>query len=297
MTRTAFRLLSGTLLTAIAVFGFVTQPDRLPDTALAGIAGDAARGEQVFWASGCASCHAAPGAEGEAMLVLAGGREFPSPFGTFVAPNISQHPEAGIGGWSDLDLANALKRGVAPDGRHYYPAFPYAAYTRMTNGDVADLAAYLRTLPSSDAESRPHDLPFPVTIRRGLGLWKALFVREDWVAEASGPEAERGRYLVEALAHCGECHTPRTLAGALYLGRWMAGGPIPGAARGSFPNITPAALDWSEVDIVAYLTTGFTPDYDSAGGHMAEVVANMARLPESDRKAIAAYLKALPPVE
>lgn len=231
------------------------------------------------------------------MLVLSGGREFPSPFGTFRAPNISPHPEAGIGGWSDADLADALKRGTSPRGQHYFPAFPYASYTRMTEQDLVDLAAFLRGLPASDTASPPHDLPFPFTIRRNLGVWKALFLREDWVSEVAAPEAERGRYIVEALAHCGECHTPRGPLGALDLGRWMAGGPIPGASRGSFPNITPAALDWSEDEIVEYLTTGFTPEYDSAGGHMAEVVANMARLPESDRRAIAAYLKALPPVE
>ena len=297
MHRTAVRWISGTFLSALAVFGFLTQPDRLPEGTLAGLVGDAGRGEAVFWAGGCASCHAAPGAEGDAMLVLAGGREFPSPFGTFRAPNISQHPEAGIGGWSDADLANALKRGVSPRGQHYFPAFPYASYIRMTDQDVVDLAAFLRGLPAAETASLPHDLPFPFTIRRNLGVWKALFLRDDWVTEVAAPEAERGRYLVEALAHCGECHTPRGPLGALDLGRWMAGGPIPGAPRGSFPNITPAALDWSEDEIVEYLTTGFTPEYDSAGGHMAEVVANMARLPESDRRAIAAYLKALPPAE
>ena len=281
-----------------AVFWLLTAPRPLPETALSGLSGDVARGESVFWAAGCASCHAAPGAEGEAMLVLAGGREFASPFGTFVAPNISQHPERGIGGWTTGQIANAVMRGVSPDGRHYYPAFPYTAYGKMAPQDAVDLAAYLETLPESEAESRPHGLGFPFTIRRGLGLWKMLFVSDDW-ALASVPDAkvERGRYLAEALAHCGECHTPRGPLGGLDRGRWMAGAPIPGAERGSYPNITPAALDWSEADIVEYLTSGFTPDYDTVGGHMVEVVENMARLPREDREAVAAYLKALPPVE
>jgi len=281
-----------------AVFWVITAPRPLPADALAGLAGDAARGESVFWAAGCASCHAAPGAKGEAMLVLAGGREFPSPFGTFVAPNISQHPDRGIGGWTPDQVANAVMRGVSPDGRHYYPAFPYAAYGKMTPQDAVDLSAYLETLPESEAENRPHGLGFPFTIRRGLGLWKMLFVSDDWVlADVADEKVERGRYLSEALAHCGECHTPRGPLGGLDRGRWMAGAPIPGEERGSYPNITPAALDWSEGDIVEYLTSGFTPEYDTVGGHMVEVVENMARLPRADREAVAAYLKALPPVE
>jgi len=290
--------LSALAVVGAAVFWLLTAPRPLPETALSGLSGDVARGESVFWAAGCASCHAAPGAEGEAMLVLAGGREFASPFGTFVAPNISQHPERGIGGWTTGQIANAVMRGVSPDGRHYYPAFPYTAYGKMAPQDAVDLAAYLETLPESEAESRPHGLGFPFTIRRGLGLWKILFVSDDW-ALASVPDAkvERGRYLAEALAHCGECHTPRGPLGGLDRGRWMAGAPIPGAERGSYPNITPAALDWSEADIVEYLTSGFTPDYDTVGGHMVEVVENMARLPREDREAVAAYLKALPPVE
>ena len=290
--------LSALAVVGAAVFWLLTAPRPLPETALSGLSGDVARGESVFWAAGCASCHAAPGAEGEAMLVLAGGREFASPFGTFVAPNISQHPERGIGGWTTGQIANAVMRGVSPDGRHYYPAFPYTAYGKMAPQDAVDLAAYLETLPESEVESRPHGLGFPFTIRRGLGLWKMLFVSDNWaLTEAPDAKVERGRYLAEALAHCGECHTPRGPLGGLDRGRWMAGAPIPGAERGSYPNITPAALDWSEADIVEYLTSGFTPDYDTVGGHMVEVVENMARLPREDREAVAAYLKALPPVE
>ena len=122
----------------------LSAPKTLPATAFDGLTGDPVHGQQVFTAAGCASCHMAPGAEGAAQLVLAGGQKFPSDFGTFLAPNISPDPTHGIGGWSVLDLANAIQRGVAPDGSHLYPALPYDAYAKMTAQDVADLVAYLR---------------------------------------------------------------------------------------------------------------------------------------------------------
>nr|WP_111404778.1 cytochrome c [Phycocomes zhengii] len=258
--------------------------------------GDAAAGEAVFWAAGCASCHAAPEAEGENRLVLAGGQAFPSPFGTFRAPNISPDPDAGIGDWSLVDMATALRHGVGPRGRHYYPAFPYTAYAHMTDRDIADLWAFLRTLPPSDAPSADHDLSFPFSIRRTLAMWKWMNAGGDFVLDTGGdPQLERGRYLVEGLAHCAECHTPRDMFGGLQEESWMGGAPNP-TGDGRIPNITPAALDWSAADIAYYLESGFTPDWDSAGGHMTDVIENMAKLPASDREAIAAYLKALPPV-
>ena len=288
-------------LAALAVSGvgagwIVTAPDPLTADTFAGLTGDATRGAQVFAAAGCGSCHMAPDAQGEAKRVLAGGQAFASDFGTFFAPNISPDPIHGIGEWSVQDLGNALMRGVSPEGAHYYPALPYAAYDRMEPQDVADLHAHLMTLPPDATPSQAHDLGFPFNIRRGLGLWKALFLPEGWAVEGDLTEVEaRGRYISEALAHCGECHTPRNALGGLDMARWLGGAPNP-SGQGRIPNITPAALDWAEGDIVAYLTTGFTPDYDSAGGHMAHVVENMATLPESDRAAVAAYLKRVAPV-
>jgi len=136
---------------------------------------------------------------------------------------------------------------------------------------------------------------FPFSIRAGLGLWKAAFMPRGWVVTGDlPPDVARGRYLVEGLGHCGECHTPRNIAGGLQTTRWLNGAPNPNG-RGTVPNITPAALDWSSADIVAYLETGFTPEYDSAGGHMAEVVENYAKLPAQDRAAVAAYLKRVAP--
>lgn len=283
-------------LAGFGVFWVVTAPDRLPGDSFAGLTGDAARGEQVFWAGGCASCHSAPGAEGEARLVLAGGRAFDTDFGTFHAPNISPSA-AGLAGWSVADLGNAMMRGVSPEGAHYYPAFPYASYVKATPQDVADLHAFLATLPASDTANLPHEVGFPFSVRRLLGGWKFLFFRDDWVlAEAEDPTLARGRYLAEALGHCAECHTPRNALGGLDRARWLAGAPSPDG-KGTIPNITPAKLDWTDRDIAAYLKTGFTPDFDSAGGEMAEVVQNMSHLPDEDIAAIVAYLKAVPAVE
>lgn len=276
------------------VFWIVTMPKPLEAAATAGLTGDAVAGEAVFWAAGCASCHMADGAKDAEQLVLSGGQRFASPFGTFVAPNISTDPTHGIGGWSLADFASAVTRGVSPDGTHYFPAFPYNAYNKLALQDVADLKAFMDNLPADATPSQPHEVGFPFNIRRTLGGWKFLFENTDWVITADLTEAEtRGRYLAEALAHCGECHTPRNLLGGLKRGDWLAGAADP-SGKGRIPNITPAALDWSEDDIIAYLTSGFTPEYDSVGGHMAHVVENMARLPESDRAAIAAYLKRVP---
>ena len=292
----------GKAILALAVLGggaafWLTLPDPLDPAAVEGLTGDAAKGQLVFTAAGCASCHMAPGAEGEAELVLAGGQKFPSDFGTFIAPNISQDPEHGIGDWSLLDLANALTRGVSPEGAHYYPALPYASYAKMQLQDVADLHAYMKTLPADPTPSQPHDLGFPFNIRLTLGGWKLLFLSDSWVIEGELTEAEaRGRYLVEALAHCGECHTPRNLLGGMDKGRWLAGAPNP-SGEGRIPNITPAALAWSEAEIVYYLTTGFTPEFDSVGGHMAHVVENFGKLPPEEAAAVAAYLKRVPAAE
>ncbi|OYX45498.1 MAG: hypothetical protein B7Z02_00630 [Rhodobacterales bacterium 32-67-9] len=294
------KLLTFLLLLAViglGVFWIVTRPKPLAPDALAGLVPDPVHGEQVFWAGGCAACHADAEAKGDAKLILAGGQRFVSPFGTFIAPNISNDPVAGIGDWSDLDLANAMVRGVSPEGAHYYPVFPYASYARATLQDVVDLRAYLATLPADPTPSAPQEVGFPFNIRLSLGAWKFLYLDDRWVVTGDlSPAEERGRYLAEALGHCGECHTPRDALGGMERGRWLAGGPVP-AGKGNFPNITPAKLDWSEADIVEYLTSGFTPDFDSAGGHMALVVENTTHLPAEDRAAIAAYLKKVPPAE
>ena len=285
------------VLIGLGGYWLVTKPKTTDPALLDGIEADLARGEAVFVAGGCASCHSAEGATGEARLELIGGRAFASPFGTFYAPNISSDPETGIGGWTALDLVTAMKHGTSPDTQHYYPSFPYGSYTHATVEDIVSLHGYLMSLPAEKWKNRAHNLKFPFNIRFSIGGWKLLFLNDDWVlADVSTPELERGRYLVEALGHCAECHTPRNALGGMDRSRWLAGAPNP-TGTGTIPNITPAKLDWSEGELMAYFTTGFTPDFDVVGGHMTEVVENLKQLPEPDLRAIIAYLKAVPAVE
>lgn len=288
-------------LAGALVLWFLTGPNPLSETQIRALpTGNAVAGESVFWAGGCASCHAAPKALGDAKKVLSGGLALETPFGTFRAPNISPHREAGIGGWTLGEFANAMKRGLRPDGSHYYPAFPFTSYARMSDNDVANLWAYFKTLPESDNRVADHDLAFPFNIRRGLGLWKLLYLDDAPVlpVEDSNLQMQRGRYLVEALGHCGECHTPRNFIGGLDKSRWLGGGVAP-EGNEKIPNITPhtdGIGDWSIGDIADSLKTGFTPEFDSFGSSMADVQLNMAKLSDQDRDAIAAYLKAVPAV-
>jgi len=230
-------------------------------------------------------------------LLLTGGHELKTEFGTFVAPNISPDPQTGIGGWTDEDFINAMQYGVGPDGQHLYPAFPYTSYARVAVPDLLDLHAYLQTLPATDNAPGPNALSFPFTIRRGLGLWKHLNLDPAPVAPVSDdPVVARGQYLVEGPGHCSECHTPRNALGGLQKAAWMSGGPNPDGP-GTIPNITPhddGIASWSEGDIAYYLESGFTPDFDSAGGTMVAVIRNTSQLPAEDREAIAKYLKSLP---
>jgi len=294
--RRAIAVLAGLAVLGAAGFWWLTRPARVSAAALPAHQADPEAGQLIFTAGGCTSCHAAPSAEGEDKLLLSGGLRIESDFGTFLAPNISPHPQAGIGGWTEAQFVTAMRKGTSPDGRHYYPAFPYTSYARMTDADLLDLFAYVKTLPQSDVASQPHELGFPFTVNRGIGLWKMLFLDPSPVlAAADDPLVARGRYLVEGPAHCGECHTPRNAIGGLQYDAWLSGGPNPDG-EGRIPNITPAGLPWSAGDIAYYLESGFTPEFDSAGGSMVEVIRNTSQLPPEDREAIAAYLKAVPPV-
>lgn len=300
---------SAAVLLALGLIAFyvLTVPRTVDAAAIPSHTPDVDNGAYVFNAGGCSSCHAAPppGAactdpETPDPLNLSGGRCLVTPFGTFHVPNITPDPQTGIGGWSDQEFLNAMLRGVSPSGAHYYPAFPYTSYQRMRPQDALDLKAYLDTLPAVNAQARAHDLAMPFRLRRGLGLWKLLYLDGKPFTDdpARSPEVNRGAYLVEALSHCGECHTPRTLLGGLDRSRWLAGAPDP-EGKGYVPNITPHADgigSWSEADIVELLTSGFTPEFDSVGGTMAKVVEHTAKLTPEDRKAIAAYLKAIPPL-
>lgn len=278
----------------------VTRPSGLPAGALPSHIVDTTNGARLFHAGGCASCHSTPETNSEPP-VLGGGLAMDTPFGTFLVPNISPDPNYGIGNWTTLDFVNAMHLGVSPGGSHYYPAFPYASYTRMSFEDLMDLKAYLNTLPEADNRNKDHQLGFPWNVRAGIGLWKLLNL--DSAAVVSVPPEDdllvRGRYLVEGPGHCAECHTPRNWSGGLNNGRWLAGAPNPDG-EGKVSNITPSKKGlaaWSQGDIEYYLESGFTPDFDTVGGAMVEVQENMARLPAQDREAIAAYLKNIPALE
>jgi len=293
------RIAVAILLLVPLVVWVITLPTTLTADDLPDHVPDAVAGERVFWAGGCASCHATPvdgkRARGEAKLVLGGGMTLTSPYGTFHVPNISPHAD-GIGGWTTLDFVNAMQRGVSPHGRHYYPSFPYASYAKMRVEDVMDLKAFIDTLPAVAGTSPGHELGIPWNTRRGIGIWKRLYLDSDPVIDVTDPDALRGRYLVEGPGHCGECHTTRDFLGGLVRSRWLAGAPNP-EGRGRVPNITPGKDgigDWSIADIAYYLETGFTPDFDTVGGPMVAVQENMAKLEAADREAIAAYLKAVP---
>jgi mono/diheme cytochrome c family protein len=287
-----------------AAFYVLTMPEKVDAASLPQHTPDVKNGEYVFNAGGCASCHAAPASDkcddpkSKDKLALAGGHCLRTPFGTFNVPNISPDKESGIGGWSDADFVTAMTRGVAPDGSHYFPAFPYTSYAGMKTTDLLDMKAYIDTLAPVKSSVAPHDVPFPFNVRRGLGLWKLLFLDEAKIEPEPGQSAEvaRGAYLVNGPGHCGECHTPRNLIGGVDKSRAMAGAEEP-EGDGVVPNITPhdqGVGDWTPQDIAYFLETGTDPDFDVVGGTMVKVQENMAKLTPEDRNAIAAYLKSLP---
>jgi len=281
----------------LGAFWVLTIPATVPASALAPRSPNLDNGKTLFFIGGCASCHATPGQDDKTRL--GGGLALKSPFGTFYPPNISSDPNDGIGRWGEADFVTAMVKGTSPDGRHYYPAFPYTSYQRIRIDDLRDLFAYLKTLPAVQGRVRDHDLPFPFNIRRTLGGWKLLFLDGKPFEPDPAKDAiwNRGKYLVNGPGHCAECHSPRNLLGGIVGGQRFAGGPDP-EGEGWVPNITQAGLgSWSREQIEKLLETGETPDGDTVGGGMGKVAANTAKLGAEDRAAIAGYIKSLPPVE
>jgi mono/diheme cytochrome c family protein len=281
----------------LALFWFLTIPATVPASALGAHQPNLENGEAMFFAGGCASCHATPGQDERTRL--GGGLGLKSPFGTFYAPNISPDAKDGIGAWSEADFVTAMLRGTSPDGRHYFPAFPYTSYRLMGMSDLRDLFAFIKTLPAVQGRARDHDVPFPFNVRRALGIWKQLYLGGDTFRPDASKTAQwnRGAYLVNGPGHCAECHSPRDFLGGVVSGKRFAGGPSP-EGEGFVPNITQAGLkDWSEDDIAYLLESGNLPDGDSVGGAMTPVIRNTSRLSDEDRMAMAVYLKSLAPVE
>lgn len=255
------------------------------------------KGAYLVRAGGCVSCHTAKGGE-----PFAGGRALETPFGTFYSPNITPHPEAGIGRWSDEDFVRALHEGVAPEGGRYFPVFPYTSYTRMSREDALAIKAYLFSLAPSGTANRAHDVPFPFSWRFAQRGWQWLFFDEGRFEPDPAKSAEwnRGAYLVEALAHCGECHTPRNVFGATDRSMYLAGTPD-GPEGELVPNITPHESgigDWSDGDLVNLLESGMKPDFDDVQGSMEEAIENgLKHLTEADMKAIEVYVYEVPPID
>ena len=270
--------------------GALAQPDP----------GAVRRGEYIFNAGGCLGCHTDVKNNG---APLAGGRALATPFGMFYGPNITPDPDHGLGRWSESDFIRAMRHGERPDGANLFPVFPYTSFTKITDSDLRDLWAYLRSVPASATPNRPHDVKFPFGFRPLLTVWKWLNF-EPGVFQADPAESadlNRGRYLVQALAHCGECHTPRNKTGGLDTSRRFAG-TADGPDGERVPNITPhpetGIGKWSTGDLLDMLKLGMIPDGDFVGGSMGEVVRNTtSKLTDEDLRAIIAYLKSLPPID
>ncbi len=257
--------------------------------------GDVARGAYLFAAADCASCHTDTKAKGPP---LGGGAAMATDFGTFYAPNISPEPKFGIGAWSLSDFHRAMREGKGKGGENLYPVFPFPAFSGMTDQDIADIFAYLKTQPAVARPSKPQEAHAPYNIRPLLGGWRALFFRQGPLKPVAGqtPEWNRGRYLAEAVAHCQECHTPRGPLGQLDNANAYAGNPK-GPDGIKAPNITSSpdgVGKWSLADVEELLKSGSTPDGDSIGSAMVQVVDGTGKLTPQDRHAVALYIKSLP---
>ncbi|WP_219821702.1 c-type cytochrome [Sneathiella aquimaris] len=264
-----------------------------------GLAQSIEEGAYLTAAAGCKACHTQPKGAGQEY---AGGRALDTPFGTFYTPNITFDPDTGIGRWSDADFVKALKKGISPEGFHYFPAFPYTSYTNMTDRDARSIYAYLKSLPPVQAPNKPHDIGAPFSWRWLQWGWKILFFKEGGssvpVIQSS---ADRGNYLVNALGHCGECHTPRNALGGIDRDLYLAGSASGGEGE-LVPNITPdketGIGDWSKLDMVSFLETGMKPNFDDVQGTMEDVITHgTSKLTKEDRTAIADFLFSVAPVK
>jgi len=245
------------------------------------------RGGELAAAGNCVTCHTAPGGKS-----FAGGVAVATPFGTVYSTNITPDPETGIGRWSQAAFARAMREGVDRAGRHLYPAFPYEHFTLLTDADTAALYAYLMSREGVSAAPPDNALSFPFNNRMLLATWKLLFLHQGpYQPVAARDEAwNRGAYLVEGLAHCGACHTPRNALGAEKKGEPFAGGEAEGWTAYALNGQSPAPVPWNENAFYEYLRDGWQEAHGAARGPMAPVIGNLSSLGEGDLRAIAVYL-------
>ncbi len=279
----------------LGIAGIVTwlaTGPHLPARTLANPDGDPQRGEMVLRLGGCVACHTDTANDGP---FLAGGPPIKTQFGVFYGPNITPDEANGIGSWTLQDFAKALTHGVGPDGTHYYPVFPYDSYALMTNRDIVDLWAYIQTVEPQSVEAPEHKVGFPYSFRPILAAWQTLFVEAGpFQPDPNRDELwNRGAYIINGPGHCVACHTPRNVFGARNQSRHLEGSDS-GPDGEKIPAITQAALDergYSTSDVVFSLQTTITPDGDSLGGSMGEVISeSLDHLDQPDLEAIATYL-------
>jgi mono/diheme cytochrome c family protein len=253
------------------------------------------RGRYLTQAADCQACHTRDGG-----VPFAGGRAFRTQFGTLYSSNITPDPETGIGAWSAGDFLRAVHKGVRPDGTHLYPAFPYAAYTYLTDDDVQAIWTYLRSIRPAKSQIPANGLAFPFNQRWLMGIWSALFNPDRRFAPNVRRSAEwnRGAYLAEGLAHCGECHTPRNGLQALDNRRKFRGA-LTGGWRAY--NITSHQMtgigSWSDENLAEYLATGHSANHGTASGPMGEAIElSLSKLAPSDIRALVTYVRSIPPI-
>src|SRR5579871_2245513 len=244
-------------------------------------------GRELAALGNCSDCHTARGGKN-----FAGGRPVPTPFGTIFSTNITPDPETGIGRWPEQAFRRAMRSGVDREGRHLYPTFPYDHFTYVTDEDDRALYAYLMTRAAVRAPARANDLSFPFNQRFVVAGWKLLFLKSGTYKADSTQSAEwnRGAYLVEGLAHCGACHTPRNALGAEKASASFSGGDVDNWHAYAINAQSRSPLPWTTDALFHYLRYGWDADHGVARGPMAEVASNLSNVPESDVRAIALYM-------
>lgn len=282
--KSAWSVLAGLVVAACAAQRALEPVD--PPATSAFDAALVTKGGELAAIGNCNGCHTAEGGS-----EYAGGRALATPFGTMYGTNITPDPETGIGRWSEAAFRRALREGVDREGRHLYPAFPYEYYTKLTDEDIRALYAYFMTREPVRATPPSHELRFPYNVRPLVGAWKALYFKNPGPFELDSGK-NRGEYLVEALAHCSACHTPRNALGAERKDRAYAGGEAEGWHAPALDATNPAPVAWTREQLFTYLRTGLDDLHAIAAGPMDPVVRNLARVPEGEVQAIADYFAA-----